>query len=64
MSAPPSPLLTVERVNQVARQYYGESNLQFCLVGAAAKIREKVAKYAPKVKVMAITEPGFQVPEF
>lgn len=56
--------LTVEWVNQVARQYYRDENLQFCLVGAAAKIREKVAKYAPKMKVIAVAEPGFNVPEF
>lgn len=56
--------LTVERVNEVARKYYRDENLQFCLVGAASKIQDKVKKYAPKMKVMAITEPGFAVPEF
>lgn len=56
--------LTVERVNEVARKYYRDDNLQFCLVGAASKIQDRVKKYAPRMKVMAITEPGFNVPEF
>jgi predicted Zn-dependent peptidase len=56
--------LTVERVNEVARKYYGMDNLQFCLVGAAAKIEGQVRRFAPKVKVVPITEPGFNVGEF
>ncbi|MEP7365672.1 MAG: pitrilysin family protein [Acidobacteriota bacterium] len=56
--------LTVERVNEVARKYYGDENLQFCLIGAASKIQDKVKKYAPKMKVVAVTEPGYTVGEF
>jgi len=56
--------LTVEKVNEVARRYYRDDNLQFCLVGAASKIQDKVKKYAPSMKVIAITDPGFNVAEF
>ena len=56
--------LSVEQVNEVARKYFRDENLQFCLVGPAAKIQDKVKKYAPKMRVIAITDPGFTVAEF
>lgn len=56
--------VTVERANQVIQRYYADPNLQFCVVGDASRIQEPVKKYAAKMKVASIREPGFGVPEF
>jgi len=56
--------VTLERANAVAKKYYRLDNLQLCLVGNAAKIQEAVKKYAPKMRVITMKEPGFVVPEF
>ena len=56
--------ITVDRANEIARKYYIDSNLQFLLIGAAAKIEADVKKYAPRMKVISIKEPGFAVPAF
>jgi predicted Zn-dependent peptidase len=56
--------VTLEKANEVARQWIREENLQFCLLGNAAKIKDSVAKYAPAIKVIPITDPGFNSPEF
>jgi predicted Zn-dependent peptidase len=56
--------LTLEQVNAVARKHYRLDNLQFLLIGNAAKIQDGVKKYAPKMKVHPIREPGFEVPGF
>jgi zinc protease len=45
--------------NAAAKKYYKSENLTFVLVGNAAKIRDSVAKYAPKVTEVQITKPGF-----
>jgi len=47
--------------NAAAKKYYKSDNLTFVLVGNAAKIRESVAKYAPKLTEVPITKPGFAV---
>jgi predicted Zn-dependent peptidase len=52
--------VTVEKANEVARRWLRDENLQFCLLGNAAKIKDDVAKYAPGMKVIPITAPGFQ----
>jgi predicted Zn-dependent peptidase len=51
--------VTLEQANAVAKKYYRTQNLQFLLIGAAEKIKSSVAKYAPKMKVHPIKEPGF-----
>jgi len=56
--------LTLDQVNAAARKWYCNDNLQFLLIGPAAKIREQVKKYAPKVKVHPITQPGLRAPAF
>ncbi len=56
--------ITLDQANAVARKYYVDSNLQFCLVGQAAKIGDAVKKYAPKMKVVSIHDPGFTAPAF
>jgi zinc protease len=47
--------------NAAAKRYYKSDNLTFVLVGNAAKIRESVAKYAPNLTEIQITNPGFGV---
>ena len=56
--------VTPERATALARRYFVDSNLQFCLVGKATEIRAAVAKYAPDIKVISISDAGFTVPEF
>ncbi|MBL0155572.1 MAG: insulinase family protein [Bryobacterales bacterium] len=56
--------VTVERANAVVKKYFTDANLQFLLVGNASKIQDSVKKYAPKVKVIAVTAPGFSAPAF
>ncbi len=52
--------VTLEQANAVARRYYRMENLQFLLLGQAAKIRETVRKYAPTFAELSISEPGFR----
>lgn len=40
--------VTLEQANAAARKYFQTSNLQFCLAGNAAAIRDAVRKYAPE----------------
>ena len=56
--------VTPERATALARQYFVDSHLQFCLVGKAAEIRTAVAKYAPDMRVISIADEGFAVPVF
>ncbi|MBK5291089.1 MAG: insulinase family protein [Acidobacteriia bacterium] len=56
--------VTLEKANAVARQYLQESNLQFCLLGQASRIQDAVKKYAPAMRVVPITDPGFRAPDF
>ncbi len=53
--------VTVEQVNAAARKYYQSEHSQFCLVGNAAKIREKVGKYAKEVKIIKAETAGVRV---
>lgn len=50
--------VTLEQANAAIRKHYRPENLQFCLVGTAAKIQEGVKKYSPAMKVVSILEPG------
>jgi zinc protease len=56
--------VTVERANAVVKKYFTDANLQFLLVGNAAKIQDSVKKYAPKMKVVPVSAPGFSAPAF
>ena len=51
--------VTLERAQQVIRQYYRTDNLVFTLLGNAAKIRPLAKKYASEVKEVAIAQPGY-----
>ncbi len=55
--------VTLEQANALARNYYRADNLQFALLGNAAKIRDAVARYAPVRKEIAITSAGLAAPE-
>ncbi|MBM3736705.1 MAG: insulinase family protein [Acidobacteria bacterium] len=56
--------VTVDQANAAIRKHLREENLQFCLTGAASKIKEQVAKYAPSLRVIPISTPGVRPPEF
>ena len=56
--------VTVERANTVVKKYFTDTNLQFLLVGNASKIQDAVKKYAPKMKVVPVSAPGFSAPAF
>ena len=51
--------VTLADANAAARKYYKSDNLTLVLVGNAAKIRDSVKKYAPKMSEVPITKPGF-----
>ena len=52
------------QASELARRYFVETNLQFCLVGKASDIKSKIGKYSHAIRVVPITEPGFNVPVF
>jgi predicted Zn-dependent peptidase len=56
--------LNLDQANAAARKWYRNDNLQFLLIGPAAKIQGQVKKYAPKMKVQSISTPGLQTPAF
>jgi zinc protease len=56
--------VSLDKANEMARKYFRTNNLQFLLVGNAAKIQEAVKKYASTMKVIQVKEPGFDVPVF
>jgi predicted Zn-dependent peptidase len=51
--------VTVERANQVIRQYYRPENLVFTLLGNASKIRSAAKKYSASVTEVPVTKPGY-----
>jgi zinc protease len=51
--------VTLEQANAVAKKRYKQDNLTFVILGNAAKIRDSVKRYAPEMKEVAITTPGF-----
>jgi zinc protease len=51
--------VSLGEANATARKYFQNSNLTFVLVGNAAKIRDEVKKYAPKMTEIPISRPGF-----
>lgn len=55
--------VTLEQANAAAKKYYRESNLQFCLAGNAAKVRDAVKKYAPeRMQEIKASAPGVRIP--
>lgn len=55
--------LTLEQANATIRKYYRPDNLTFVLLGNAAKIRDSVRKYAPKLVEVPVKQPGIAIPE-
>lgn len=51
--------VNLEDANATARKYFENDSLTFVLLGNAAKIRDSVKKYAPKMQEVSITNPGF-----
>jgi predicted Zn-dependent peptidase len=51
--------VSLEQVNQIAKQYYRSEGLVFVLVGDASKIRKLTGKYAKDVQEVKISAPGF-----
>jgi len=56
--------VTLTQANEVARKWITSSNLQFCLLGNATAIKDQVKKYAAKMEIVPISQPGYKVPEF
>lgn len=56
--------VTPAKATELARRYFTDSNLQYCLVGKAAEIKAKTGKYSSAFRLVSISEPGFQVPAF
>ncbi len=50
--------VTLEEANAVARRYYKTEKLTFVVLGNAAKIRQTVAQYEPKMVEVSVTKPG------
>ena len=50
--------VTLDDINATVRKYYKSEHLTFVLLGNAAKIRQAVAKYAPKVVEVPVTKPS------
>ena len=55
--------LTLEQANAIVKKYYRTEGLTLVLLGNASKIRESVAKYAPKMTEVSIRQPGLAIPE-
>jgi predicted Zn-dependent peptidase len=51
--------VTVAEANIVARKYFETSGLTFIFIGDAKKIRAQVAQFAPEIKQVEISTPGF-----
>lgn len=51
--------VTMEQANAAIQKRFGAGALTFTLVGPAAKIRNEVKKYAPRVVEVPIAAPGF-----
>jgi len=51
--------MTLADAQRVIRQYYPLDNLVFVVIGKASEIGTVVRKYAPQVKTLSISEPGF-----
>jgi predicted Zn-dependent peptidase len=53
--------VTLERANALAKKWYRPENLTFVVLGNASKIRAAVQKYAPAIREVKVTEPGFGI---
>jgi hypothetical protein len=54
--------VTPEVARRLIRKHYPLDNLVFVLIGKANEIRDVVKKYAPKMDMRPIAEPGFWKP--
>ncbi len=51
--------VTLAAANAAAKEHYQTAGLTFVLVGNASAIRTAAARYAPRIREIAITRPGF-----
>lgn len=51
--------VTADRANALIRKWFRPEDLTFVVLGNAAKIRDSVKKYAPSVKEVKVSEPGY-----
>jgi len=51
--------VTTQQANAVAQKYFATTGLTFVLVGDAAKIKDKLAKFSPQMQEVSIAAPGF-----
>ena len=51
--------VTIGEANRVARKYFETNGLTFIFIGDAKKIRAQVAQFAPSIKQIEISAPGF-----
>ena len=53
--------VTLEHANALAKKWFRQNDLTFVVLGNASKVRDLVKKYAPVVKEVKASEPGFAV---
>ncbi|HWZ42350.1 MAG TPA: pitrilysin family protein [Candidatus Saccharimonadales bacterium] len=51
--------MTLADAKRIIQQYYPQENLVFVLIGKASEIGDAVKKYASKMEVRSINDPGF-----
>jgi zinc protease len=51
--------VTTQQANAVAQKYFATTGLTFVLVGDAAKIKDKLAKFSGQMQEVSIAAPGF-----
>ena len=51
--------VTVEQANAVIKRHYRLDNLQFVVLGDAARIRETISNYAGEPEILSVTDAGF-----
>jgi predicted Zn-dependent peptidase len=51
--------VTTQQANAAAQKYFSATGLTFVVVGDASKIRDKLAKFAPRIEEVPIGAPGF-----
>jgi predicted Zn-dependent peptidase len=51
--------VSIEQANAVARKHFETAGLTFIFIGDAKKIRAQLARFAPSMKQVEISAPGF-----
>ena len=54
--------VTIERANQIIRNYYNNDNLTFFLLGNASKFAGDIQKYGKEIATVPISRPGLRIP--